>query len=220
MRLRQDGLPGRGRSATTQPSGDSRCCRSRDGGRGRRGAGSSSGRRDHPRRDRARTGQISQAPTNVDADTGRNRICTVPGLDGLCSRPRPDLPGARLRSTRNPVRCRSHNPVQRRRSDASVEPEMPLPQTSSAQDILGLARQAATGCNCHLVVARWADLRHHAGQRMASPGTIRAQPRAAAPRSEATGSLRKPRRDDAQTRPNSRPKLGRTHCGRTQPQHD
>ncbi len=40
------------------------------------------------------------------------------------------------------------------------------------------------------------------------------------PRSEATGSLRKPRRDDAQTRPNSRPKLGRTHCDRTQPQHD
>jgi hypothetical protein len=107
--------------------------------------------------------------------------------------------------------CRA---VWRRRCHPPVEPQVPVPKTSPAQDFLGLARPTTARRHHHLETARRAHPRHHTRQRFALPRPVR-QRGPAAGREDAGHAVRRPRSDDADSDPHPRAEPRRSHRRRT-----
>ena len=102
--------------------------------------------------------------------------------------------------------ARPHDRLQRRRTNACIEPEKPLPPASFDQNVLGLAGPTIARRHSHLEVTVGTDLRHHSRQRTAVSIAVRTDCDAGP--GPAPDAMRRPAGEDAQTPTHPRAESG------------
>ena len=153
------------------------------------------------------------------ASPTRTPIPTLEEAGRLRPLPRHDVPLPRLQSARHPLRRRPHDPVALR-ADGGIQPEMSMPKTPLAQNVLGrpkwLARRATRRRHHRLDrTRRPATTSPHRAAACCSPNSAN-PPQPWSPRAVPTGAHR--RADHATPQDHPRPRPRQPHPTRTRTQ--